>query len=332
MPGSYDVVCFGEILWDIFEAEPRAGQPIARAFRAELGGSPANVAAGVARLGLRSAIVGAVGRDRLGQGLKRLLESEHVATDFVVELPNRTGLTFVIRDAEGEPEFLFYRHASADLAITAEHMTPAMGQARWGLVGTSTLVTPSLAEATRHFLDSVRINDGLLFVDLNVRPHLWADREVMRTAIANLLKDASVVKASEPDLEALAGPHGLPWLQEHASGATWILTRGAKGAEAIGAHGDITVPAASVRAIDATGAGDAFVAGVLAVLVESGTRPGDHRWKDAELWTRALEAGHMMGAKAVRSVGAVTGLTDLQAVRATIELTSTPGLASDSGT
>jgi len=319
MPGPYDVVCFGEILWDIFEAEPRADQPIARTFRAELGGSPANVAAGLARLGRRSAIVGAVGQDRLGQGLKLLLEAERVATDFVIELPNRTGLTFVIRDAEGEPEFLFYRHASADLAITAEHVTPAMGQTMWSLIGTSTLVTPSLAQATRRFLDAVQTNGGLLFVDLNIRPHLWPDRETMRTAIANLLTAAHVVKASEPDLEALAGPHGLPWLQEHASGATWILTRGSHGAEAIGAHGHVTVPAASVRAIDATGAGDAFVAGVLAVLVESGTRPGDHRWQDAALWTRALEAGHMMGARAVRSVGAVTGLTDLQAVRTTID-------------
>jgi fructokinase len=309
---------------------------MARMFKCELGGSPTNVAAGLARLGRRSAIAGAVGRDRLGLELKRLLAAERVVTDFVVELPNRTGITFVFRDTDGEPEFLFYRHASADLAITADHLAPAMGRTKWALVGTSTLVTSSLADATWRFLDLVRINDGLVFVDLNVRPHLWSDREAMRAAIASLLKHASVVKASEPDLEALAGPNGLPWLQEHASGATWILTRGENGAEALGAHGHITVPASRVQAIDATGAGDAFVAGVLTVLVEAGTRPSDRLWKSADLWARALEAGHMMGAKAVRSVGAVTGLTDLQGVRAAIDsvkgITSAHGPSSGSGT
>ena len=315
MAAAFDVVCFGEILWDVFEAEPRGDAPMARMFRCELGGSPTNVAAGLARLGVRSAIVGGVGRDRFGQGLKRLLETEGVATDFVVELPNRTGLGFVMRDDEGEPEFLFYGHASADLAITAEHLTPAVGRAKWGLVGTNTLTMPSLAQATRHFLDLVRANDGLVFLDLNVRRHMWPDHQAMRAAIAHLVKDAHVIKASEPDLDALAGPRGLEWLHEHAPAATWILTHGQKGADARGAHGHITVPAVAVRAVDATGAGDAFVAGVLAVLVESGARPGEERWQSADLWTRAIETGHTMGAKAVQSVGAITYLKTLTGIR-----------------
>ena len=322
MAAPHDVVCFGEILWDLFEAEPRGDEPMARAFRCEVGGSPTNVAVGLARLGIRSAIVGGVGRDRFGRGLKRLLETEHVATDFVIELPNRTGLGFVMRDTEGEPEFLFYKHDSADLAMTAEDLPPAAGLTKWGLVGTNTLVTPSLAQATRRFLDLIRANDGLLFVDLNVRLHMWSDHDAMRAAIANLVKDAHVIKASEPDLEALAGPRGIEWLETHGPGATWILTRGQHGAAAHGAHGQIAVPATSVRAIDATGAGDAFVAGVLAVLVESGARPGDQRWKDADVWTRALEVGHTMGSKAVRSIGAITGLTGLEAVRAAIKRTT----------
>jgi fructokinase len=318
MPERLDVVCFGEILWDIFETEDRASEPIARAFRSELGGSPANVAAALARLGIRSAVAGAVGQDRMGMALKRLLETERVATDFVVDVPNRTGLTFVVRDPAGEPEFLFYRHASADLAMTAEHVTPAMGLTRWALVGTSTLQTPSLAAATQRFLEMVQANGGLVFVDLNIRAHLWPDRDQMRAAVANLLMGATVVKGSEPDLAALGGEHGERWLEDHAKGATWILTRGGKGAEAVGDHGRVTALAKTVPAVDATGAGDAFVAGVLAVLVGSGARPGHHTWRDASLWTRALEAGNLMGAKAVQRVGAVTGLTELDLVRGLI--------------
>ncbi len=315
----HDVVCFGEILWDIFELEPRGAEPIGRTFRSELGGSPANVAAGLARLGLRAAVAGAVGRDRMGLGLKRLLAADRVSTDFIVEVPNRTGLTFVIRDAAGEPEFLFYRHQSADLAMTAEHVTPEMGRTAWALTGTSTLVTPALAAATQRFLEVVRAHDGLVFVDLNVRPHLWPDREQMRAAIESLLKQAAVVKASEPDLHALAGANGRRWVDEHRGDATWILTRGASGAAALGAHGEVEAPAAAVPAVDATGAGDAFVAGVLGVLVSAGARPGQPSWREARLWTRALEAGHRMGAKSVTRVGAVTGLTELQDVRAMMD-------------
>lgn len=318
MPGPFDVVCFGEILWDIFEAEDRAGEPIARTFRSELGGSPANVAAGLARLGVRSAVAGAVGRDRMGLGLKRVLETERVATDFVVEVPNRTGLTFVIRDAAGEPEFLFYRHASADLAMTAEHITPAMGRTKWALVGTSTVQSPSLAAATHRFLEFVRAGDGLVFLDLNIRAHLWPDRDRMREAVAHLLKHAHVVKASEPDLTALGGSHGELWLEEHAAGATRILTRGEKVASAIGEHGRVDRATTKVTAVDATGAGDAFVAGALAVLVDSATRPGQPSWQDAGIWSRVLAAGNLMGAKAVRRVGAVTGLVDLDEVRGLI--------------
>ena len=143
-----DVVCFGEILWDVFETSARGREPIARTFRRELGGAPANVATGLARLGVR---VGGRGR-RGARPLRRRAASQHLAGDgvdvrFVQALPNRTGLTFVVRDARGEPEFLFYRHESADLAMRAEHVVPAMGRARWVLVGTSTLMTPRRSRA-----------------------------------------------------------------------------------------------------------------------------------------------------------------------------------------
>ncbi|MDP9148984.1 MAG: PfkB family carbohydrate kinase, partial [Myxococcota bacterium] len=57
-----DVICFGEILWDIFELGRRGTEPLAQRFRRELGGAPANVATGLARLGVRAAVVGGVGR------------------------------------------------------------------------------------------------------------------------------------------------------------------------------------------------------------------------------------------------------------------------------
>ncbi len=137
---SLDVVCFGEILWDLFGAESRgarsgrdpATELIAREFRRELGGAPANVATGLARLGVRSAIVGGIGIDKFGDALERHFIADGVSTSFLVRLPNRTGLTFVTRDQEGEPSFLFYRQDTADVALRPEHRDARDGARRSG--------------------------------------------------------------------------------------------------------------------------------------------------------------------------------------------------------
>ncbi|HXN32974.1 MAG TPA: carbohydrate kinase [Polyangiaceae bacterium] len=319
-----EVVCFGEILWDIFEARARGSEPISRAFRRELGGAPANVATGLARLGVRTAVVGGVGRDRFGEALVAHLRGDGVDVRAVVKLPNRTGLTFVVRDAHGEPEFIFYRHESADVSIRAEHITPAMGRALWAVVGTSTLMTRDLARATARFVDSAKQAGAHLLVDVNVRAHLWPDRRAMQKAIASLVGRASLVKASDADLRALDGGASDPsrpirWLERHASGASWLVTRGSGMASAIGEHGAVHVPAERARCVDATGAGDAFIAGSLATLVAARAVPGSTAWRDAAVWRAALRAGHIMGKKAVSRAGAVAGLHGLGRARAAIE-------------
>jgi fructokinase len=315
-----DVICFGEILWDLLEARARGTEPIARLFRRELGGAPANVATGLARLGVRVGLVGAVGKDRFGQALLAHLVADGVDVRFVRTLPNRTGITFVVRDAHGEPAFIFYRHASADLAITAEHLSPAMGKARWALVGTSTLITPQLSRATERFLSFAARAGARLFVDLNVREHLWPDRRVMQESIARLAGRAVLVKASDADLRAVgASRGGWKWLERHAPKATWLVTRGPGEASAVGEHGEAHAPALRARCVDATGAGDAFIAGALATVVAAGAVPGSGAWRDPELWRLALKAGHIMGKKAVSRPGAVAGLVGLGAAARIVE-------------
>jgi sugar/nucleoside kinase (ribokinase family) len=133
----------------------------------------------------------------------------------------------------------------------------------------------------------------------------------MQKGVRDLVARGALIKASERDLNQLAGKRGLSWLDEHAKHATWILTRGENGAACVGAHGQVNAPTKRVRCLDRSGAGDAFVGGVLAVLVKSGALPGTDAWKDGKLWTRAMEIGHALGAKSVSQVGATTGLTRL---------------------
>ncbi len=307
-----DVICFGEILWDVFEAGPRvAGEPIARVFRRELGGAPANVAVGLARLGVGSAVVGGVGRDAFGEALAVRLRAEGVASSLLVQLPERTGLAFVRRDARGEPSFLFYRHQTADMSVRASHLRPAMARARWVLFGTSTLVHPGLAKATHALARLARAQRASIVVDLNVRAHLWKEPAQMRRAIARLARHADLIKGSRPDLAALGGGRFLA----RAPHATWVITDGPGEAIARGAHGETRAPARPARCVDATGAGDAFLAGLLAVLVRRDARPGTPAWRDPQVFGDALRVGHILGAKAVSRVGAAGGLTGLQAAR-----------------
>jgi fructokinase len=302
------VVCFGEILWDVFQIDP-AG----RTYRFLLGGAPANVATGLARLGIRASLVGGIGKDRFGADLEKHLAADGVITEHLVRLPNRTGLTFVSRDRRGEPSFLFYRHETADVSVGAEHIAARMCQATWGLVGTSTLMTPRLRRATSRFMKCLRKQGGHLVVDLNVRAHMWKDADTMRRRIAKLLCHADLIKASEADLVALGGrfERGMDFVGEHAPKTPIFVTRGGNVASALFQGKIVEALAHHVRCIDATGAGDAFLAGALAVLVRRGAVPGSAAFADERVWRAALEVGHGLGAKAVSSVGSVSGLTDL---------------------
>ncbi len=293
-----DVVAFGEVLWDLFELPGGV-------YRRELGGAPCNVAIVASRLGLRASIVGAVGKDALGDALAVALAKEGVEVSSLLRLPNRTGIAFVRRDDQGEPSFLFYRHETADMSVAPRHLRPRMARARFALLGTSTLVCEPLRAATERFVSLARQQGAHLVVDLNVRAHLWDHGPTMRRRIASLLRHAAVVKGSAVDARLLGG---VRWIEEHAPDAAIILTRGAESARAWGPFGEVERPALRARCVDATGAGDAFIAGVVAVLARRGAVPGSAAFADPRVFSDALDVGHMLGKLAVSKIGAVAGL------------------------
>jgi len=184
---------------------------------------------------------------------------------------------------------------------------------------------PSLRAATEAFLDAATKAKAVIVVDLNVRAHLWADPEEMQKGVKDLVLRGALIKASERDLNQLAGKRGLTWLDENAKHATWILTRGENGAACVGPHGQVNAPTKRVRCLDRSGAGDAFVGGVLAVLAKAKAKPDTADWKDGKLWTRAMEIGHVLGAKSVSKIGATTGLTALDDLVARLDASDAPG-------
>jgi sugar/nucleoside kinase (ribokinase family) len=277
-----EIVCGGEILWDFFEE--RAGS-----YRRCTGGASANAAIALARLGVGVALVGAVGDDALGEALVAAVAREGVDVGGVARVPAPTGI--VIKTSG---RFTPYR---ADVLVRA---AAAVAPARWALVGSMRPTVLGLRAAS-------------LAVDLNVRPRLWPSKAAMRAAATELVRPARLVKASNNDLARLWGTEaaGLAWLGRVAPRATVLVTRADEPASALGAWGKVDVAARRLRggARESTGAGDAFMAGALAVVLRAGDR-----WDTPEVLTRALRIGHRLGAKAASRIGATTGLTNLEKI------------------
>jgi fructokinase len=316
-----DLSAFGEILWDCFDDEPSA-EGFGDRFVRRLGGAPANVACTTARLGLASTVVGGVGNDPFGRDLVKFLAGAGVDPRGFLTLPERTGLVFVSRNAAGQPSFLFYRHETADMSVRSHHVTPSMADASFALVGTSTFVDRKLRAASRRFVRFALAKKAALVVDLNVRAHLWKQPEGLAQVVDELVRKAAIVKASDDDVERLPVANPERWLRGRCKKAVLVRTHGAGGATAIGPWGEVRVPAPKVSCVDATGAGDAFLSGVLAALVRQGALPDDERFREEICWSRALELGCRLGARATTAEGSVTALADL---REEVELLSALG-------
>lgn len=301
------IVCFGEALVDLYGIPLGASVEEASSFLPRLGGAPANVAIALGRMGIGARFVGAVGRDGHGERLVAGMRAAGVDVGCVARRAERTGVTFVRVSEGGARSFLFYRGGGADYALDLDDLRggrdPLEG-ARWILFGSSAFVAEPLARAARWLLDQALARGVAVVSDLNVRPHLWRDPDALRAAVDALLDASRVVKASDDDLRALGLDDTVDALCGRVRGdALAVVTRGARGwAAGMGARrwrGE----AAHAEEVDATGAGDAFVAGLLAGL------PRPSALDDPGRVEVALGAASALGARAVMAIGATDALT-----------------------
>lgn len=263
------VVC-GEALWDLFAREGGAGL----SFDARVGGSPFNVAVGLARLDQPAALLTGLSTDRLGERLFRALEAEGVDTSFLVRVARPTTLSLVDLGPDGSPAYAFYGEHAADRTIAPADL-PALGDDVWGLhVGSFSLVAEPVGSSFLELLDRAA-GRRLVTLDPNVRLTAEPDLDIWRERIAAFVRLADLVKVSQEDLdllypgraaEAVAGD----W--RAAGAALVIVTRGREGADAYGPFGRVCEPGRPVAVADTVGAGDSFMAAAIARLAETGTR------------------------------------------------------------
>ena len=300
------IVTLGEVVSDIYRDESES--EVELPFTARPGGAPANVAVAAARLGSEAAFIGSVGEDLFGDFILRALEAEDVDASPVrrCEPPTRTSLAFVEVAADGDRSFTFYRsNPAADELLSAEDISrEVLSGASFVNFGSIPLIREPSRSAVHRAADLAEELDVPLAFDVNFRGHLWKSPEAAREVVDPLLDRSQVIKMGDDELSPMLGT------EDPQEAAEMLLDRGAALAlislgpdGAVYATPDFSghVPAFEVDEIlDATGAGDAFLAAALTHLSESA-------W-DEESVREATRRGTVAGAIACTAYGAMSAL------------------------
>lgn len=262
------LVC-GEALYDIFtrgEAGP------AMRMEAHRGGSPYNVAIGLARLGSEAAFFGGLSDAPLGAALRAALAAEGVETRFAPTKAAPVTLSLIQLDEGGSPRYAFYGHETADRVLEPSDI-PALPEDIDALhFGSFSLVVEPCGSTLLNFAKA-QAGQRLIAYDPNVRPTVEPDLALWRAKLEAWLHIADMVKVSQEDLELLyPGEDPLTiargWLGLNP--VLVVVTRGAAGAVAFSAIGEIAVPALAITVVDTVGAGDTFQAALLHGLARAG--------------------------------------------------------------
>ena len=309
-----DVVAFGELLVDFVPAAGPESLIAAEIFKKAAGGAPANVAVGLARLGVSSAFMGMTGEDGFGCFLAgELVKAGVDIAPLRFTARARTGLAFVSLEPNGERDFLFYRSPGADMLMTPDAVDEAALRAAKAFhFGSISLATEPSRASTLHAASLARHHGKLITYDPNLRRELWPTADDARTGMRLGLAEAGVVKISEEELHFLTGePDPIAGGRRlwHPRLRLMAITRGPAGCYWLtnDAHG--AVPGFPVTAIDATGAGDAFMAGLIAGILGSPTFPTGA----AEI-AATCRFANAAGALATTGRGAIPSMPTRQAV------------------
>lgn len=303
-----DVICLGEALIDFIPLESGVSLMDVSGFKKAPGGAPANVAAGLAKLGNSSAFVGKVGDDAFGRFLERTFADAGVdVSRMLYDASARTGLAFVSLSAAGVPEFMFYRNPSADMLLTAEELDGEfIRSARAFHYGSITLISEPSKSATEAAIHHASEAGLLISYDPNLRRPLWPSEAHAKREMLGAMVHPHVVKLSEEELAFLSDTSDqsdLSDLSERLLDAypnlkLVAVTLGAEGCYFRTAKAEGAVPSFKVEVVDTTGAGDGFVAGMLSRLLD--LVPGSEE-------IEALKAEDLHGV--FRFANAVAGLT-----------------------
>ena len=269
--GDLDVLAIGETLVDFISVEETDWLRNAYTFRKYQGGSPANIAVYVAKLGGQSAVISKIGIGALGQFLKAELGRAGVITDYLV-MDHRvhSSVVFISRTAR-TADFEPFR--SGDYQLRPKEIDEeAIQRAKVVHASTWALSRDPCRSAIEKAFKLAQKYDKIISLDPNYSPVVWPDYREAGDVIRQMLSYATITKPSRDDASRLFGRDKTPeeYVQLfHTMGPQIVVfTMGADGILLSG-DGELThIPARHIKVVDATGAGDSFWAGFLVALLD----------------------------------------------------------------
>lgn len=273
------------------------------------GGAPANVAVAIARLNGLPAFFGRVGQDPLGRFMQQTLARENVDTEFLIlDSDQRTSTVIVDLDDSGERSFTFMVKPSADQFLQPNDV-PTFKSGEWLHVCSIALANEPSRSTTLSAMRQIKSVGGFVSFDPNLREEVWANPDEMKPIVNQAIALADVVKFSDDELLYLTDTDsleaGLKAIESY-NNTLVLVTQGAKGALVVFNGHQRLLAGQAVTPIDTTGAGDAFVGGLLAKLSQSSD------WATQETIDAAVVWANGCGALATTQKGAMTALPTQQ--------------------
>ncbi len=323
MSKPLDLITIGRSSVDLYGAQIGGTLEDMRSFNKYIGGSPTNIACGTARLGLKSAVITAVGDEHMGRFIRQELIREGVDVRGVKTDPERlTALVLLgIRDQAQFP-LIFYREHCADMGLTVDDIDPDfIREARAVIVTGTHLSHPQVEAASIKALTIARDAGIRTALDIDYRPNLWGvaghgdgeSRFVESDAVTQKLQSTlglfDLIVGTEEEFHIAGGATDtITALRgvRAVSNAILVCKRGAQGAVVFeGEIGDSLDDGQSgtgfeIEVFNVLGAGDGFMSGLL------------KGWLDDETWPVALKYANACGAFAVSRHGCTPAYPSLE--------------------
>jgi len=317
------IITLGEILIDFVPQQKGLSLKNVKGFDKRFGGAPANVSIGLGKLENNVSFVGQVGNDSFGEFLIDKLKENKVNTKYIKKTKeNPTTLAFVSLEEDGERDFIFYRHPGADTLLSPDDITIDLFKNKNILhTGSVSLSSEPSASATIKSIKMANKKGLLNSFDVNFRHFLWSDSNLAKNKVLSLLKYIDLLKVNIEELELLTNQNLANYdskekifslaksLLEKGPGMI-LITDGKIGSYYITPNYKGFVKTKIVKAVDATGAGDAFTATFLHFLNQELNKVNSIKDIEQDFFIKSLRFANKAGSLVVTKRGAISALPE----------------------
>lgn len=317
------LLAIGEALIDFIPSTTDSKLKDVEMFSRQVGGAPCNVACTATKLGGNAEMITQLGQDAFGDLIVETLDNLGVGTQYLKRTNEaNTALAFVSLTKEGERDFSFYRKPSADMLYSIDAVSTIDVNENDVLHFCSVdLVESPMKYAHKKLIEKVTHVGGTIVFDSNVRLPLWKNEADCKSAIHEFIPLAHIVKISDEELEFVTGitdeNQAIQWLFQGNVDAV-IYTKGADGATVYFKDGnEISQQGFKVKAIDTTGAGDAFIGALISKLLISDSTDLITVLKNEG--KAILEFSNYVAATVTTKYGAISSIPTLEEVNKAIK-------------